>query len=40
MAAVKRSALSGTEIHVVIAVEVARRQLSQWQLSVHLGSAS
>src|SRR5437660_4727586 len=40
MAAVKRSALRGTESHVVIAVEVARRQLSQWQLSVHLGSAS
>src|SRR6266850_3735368 len=39
MCAVKRSALFGTEIHVAIAVEVARRQLSQWQLSVHFGSA-
>jgi hypothetical protein len=40
MCAVNRSALRGTEIHVVIAVDVARRQLSQWQLSVHFGSTS
>src|SRR5580765_3504530 len=35
-----RNALCGTEIQVVIGDDVARRQLSQWQYTVQLGSAS
>jgi hypothetical protein len=35
---VKANVLRGTEIHVVIGEEVARRQLSQWQCNVQFGS--
>jgi len=34
---VKRKVLRGTEIHVVIGEDVARRQLSQWQCNVQFG---
>jgi hypothetical protein len=37
---VKRKRLFGTEIHVAIGAETARRQSSQWQFSVQFGSPS
>ena len=38
--AVKRNAVRGTEIQVAMGVDVARRQLSQWQWSVQFGAPS
>jgi len=35
---VNAKAVRGTEIHVVIGEEVARRQLSQWQCNVQFGA--